>query len=60
MQKLTFESWLKKIDSLLDLRWGLSHLDLPDHCYRDSYDNDLRPIDVIEDLEVDCINFSEE
>ena len=38
-----FEDWMRAVDKLVGYR-GLSVYDLPDCCYRDWYDNRLRPI----------------
>ena len=39
----SFEGWMRAVDKLVGYR-GLSVYDLPDCCYRDWYDNRLRPI----------------
>jgi hypothetical protein len=39
----SFEQWMQAVDRLVGYR-GLSVYDLPDCCYRDWYDNRLRPI----------------
>ena len=40
----SFEAWMKAIDSILTRYRGLSAYDLPDCCYRDWYDDRLRPV----------------
>lgn len=39
----SFEQWFRAVDKFVGYR-GLSVYDLPDCCYRDWYDNRLRPI----------------
>lgn len=39
----TFEEWMKEVDAQLRKKVGLTHLDLPDCCYRDWYDDGVRP-----------------
>lgn len=39
----TFDQWLKEVDAILVRTVGLSHLDLPDCCYRDWYEAGVTP-----------------
>ena len=39
----SFEAWMVAVDKLVGYR-GLSVYDLSDYCYRDWYDNRVRPI----------------
>ena len=39
----SFESWMASVDKLVGYR-GLSVYDLPDCCYRDWFDDRVRPI----------------
>lgn len=41
--KRSFDDWLKIVDYTIRKRVGLSHLDLPDWCYRDAYDDGVAP-----------------
>lgn len=42
-QKLTFDAWMKLVDSLVQRKTGLSVYDLPDCAYRDWYDDGKTP-----------------
>lgn len=39
----TIESWLQAIDAILLDRIGLTHMDLPDCCYADWYEDGVTP-----------------
>lgn len=39
----TFEKWMKKVDLILEINVGMSHLDLPDWCWHDDYDDFFTP-----------------
>lgn len=41
-----FIVWLRKVDSLLINKTGMSHEDLPDYCYRDAFDRGEAPSQV--------------
>lgn len=43
MKYRSFEEWLRLVDSHIRNKCGLSHLDLPDWCYRDAYDDGVTP-----------------
>lgn len=47
---MTFEQWLKEVDSILVNAIGLSHRDLRDRLWRDAYEGELSPEEAIEDL----------
>ena len=38
-----FETWMARVDAILDAWCGASSADLPDVCYRDLYDAGVRP-----------------
>lgn len=38
--------WMRKVDSLIIQKTGLSHEDLPDYCYRDAFDRGEAPSQV--------------
>lgn len=38
-QKLTFDAWMKLVDSLIQRKCGMSAYDLPDCAYHDWYDD---------------------
>ncbi len=42
----TFEQWLRQVDRELIQRCGLSHRDLADFCYRDSFEDECDPAEV--------------
>jgi hypothetical protein len=39
----TFEEWMKVVDTICESKYGLSVDDLPDCCYKDWYDDDVKP-----------------
>jgi hypothetical protein len=43
MIKMTFDEWLKAVDTIITAKLGLSRDDLPDCCYRDWYDDGVTP-----------------
>lgn len=40
-----FESWIKKVDILLEQEFGLGSEDLPDQCYADFYEDEYSPLE---------------
>jgi hypothetical protein len=40
----SYERWLERVDSLVSRACGLTTGDLPDCCYRDWYEDRVRPI----------------
>lgn len=38
-----FRAWMKKVNSAIQDKVGLSSEDLPDCCYRDWYEDDVSP-----------------
>ena len=42
-QKLDFEDWMKLVDDEIYRRTGMAAEDLPDCCYRDWYEDGVRP-----------------
>ncbi len=48
--KLTFETWLQKMDSELSKTLPVSYLDLPDRDYREWYDAGWTPKDAAEEI----------
>lgn len=38
-----FKAWMAKVDAVVSARSGLSADDLPDCCYRDWYDDGVKP-----------------
>ena len=38
-QKLTFEEWMKKVDSIIEARTGMTHMDLPDWSYAQAHED---------------------
>ena len=50
MQKLTFKQWMKQVDKILaDRLEGLDSSCLRDRCYRDAYDDELEPLEFVDD-----------
>ena len=47
---MTFEKWIKQVDSILLAGLGLGYRDLRDRLWRDAYDNGQTPQDAVEDL----------
>ncbi|UXE04084.1 hypothetical protein SEA_DELORIS_91 [Mycobacterium phage Deloris] len=45
--EMSFETWLKHVDGLLLKAWGVTHRDIADRCYRDSYDDGESPATVV-------------
>lgn len=45
-----FEHWMRLVDALLLKKIGLTHLDIADRCYRDMHDDDMRPIEVVNEI----------
>lgn len=41
--KQTFEQWMTEVDRRISAKIGLTSADLPDICYRDLYDEGVRP-----------------
>ena len=41
--KQSFEDWMRAVDRAVSSKIGLSVYDLPDCCYRDWYDDGVRP-----------------
>lgn len=39
-----FQAWLERVEKVLDHLAGCSIHDLPDYCYRDAYDDGVRPV----------------
>jgi hypothetical protein len=44
MPRQTYEEWIKRVDTALSHWCGMSHMDLPDWCYRDAYDDKVPPV----------------
>jgi hypothetical protein len=40
---MSFDQWMKIVDSAIYAKTGMSYMDLPDVCYRDWYDADVTP-----------------
>ncbi len=49
MSKMSYEDYMKKVDKYLLRKVGLTHMDLPDYHYRDSYDEGATVEEVAED-----------
>ena len=47
--KLSFDQWMADVDICLVGVCGVTSSDLPDYCYRDSYDNKESPEDAARD-----------
>ena len=43
MPRLTFESWLARVDAIITNTVGIGMDDLQDMCYRDMYDDGYSP-----------------
>jgi len=43
---MTFEQWMDKVDSELEVYCGLSHMDLADQHYHDWYEEEMSPEDA--------------
>ena len=54
---MSFEEWMREIDSCLEALCGLGHMDLPDYMYRDAFDDSLDPAEVAQDVMDNCIDF---
>lgn len=46
---MTFEQWLREVDTALTSECGLSYLDLPDQPWRDWFDSDMTPQDAAQE-----------
>ncbi len=49
MSKMSYEDYMKKVDKYLLRKVGLTHMDLPDYHYWDSYNEGATPKEVAED-----------
>jgi len=45
----TFETWMNKVDTVMYTHWGLDSMCLPDHGYRDLYDDGATPTECVSD-----------
>ena len=43
---MTFKLFMRAVDQELANRCGLSHLDLPDQCYSDYFEDEMKPSEV--------------
>jgi hypothetical protein len=50
---VSFEEWLEKVDDLMEERYGVTIHDLSDQLYRDIYDSDLSPLEMVEMIVAD-------
>lgn len=41
-----YKTWLKKVDSIVIKKCGMSIHDLPDCCFMDWYENDVEPAEA--------------
>ncbi|ASZ75432.1 hypothetical protein PBI_JOSHKAYV_93 [Mycobacterium phage JoshKayV] len=44
---MSYETWLKHVDGLLLKAWGVTHRDIADRCYRDSFEDGESPATVV-------------
>jgi len=42
-QKVEFEVWMRDVDASVKAKIGMSVHDLPDACFRDWYDDGMKP-----------------
>ncbi|QGJ90985.1 hypothetical protein SEA_BIANCATRI92_87 [Mycobacterium phage BiancaTri92] len=47
---MSFETWLKHVDGLLLKAWGVTHRDIADRPYRDSFNDGESPAQVVRDI----------
>jgi len=47
-EPMTFEQWMKSVDSILDSKTGFTSGDFRDRCYRDHYDGEMTPEECVE------------
>ena len=40
----TFEQWKSEVDAIIERATGFSSDDLPDVCYMDMYEDDVKPV----------------
>lgn len=57
---MEFEQWMAKVDEILGREMGMSHLDLGDAPYRDMYDDEQSPEEMVRVLLVDWNDMDEE
>lgn len=48
MKSKTFTAWMRQVDQKLVSVIGLSHLDLPDFCFRDWFDDGVSVSEAVE------------
>lgn len=53
MYPKTFSEFMRQVDRELLKVCGLTHRDLADFCYRDSFDDECEPADVASDVLAD-------
>ena len=45
---MNYDEWMKEVDKIMILVFGLAHDDLPDALWRDRFDDGLSPLDAID------------
>ena len=43
MKRIDFDTWMMKVNKILEQEYGLSSEDLPDCCYADWHDDGVSP-----------------
>ncbi|QGH78094.1 hypothetical protein SEA_LONEWOLF_93 [Mycobacterium phage LoneWolf] len=47
---MTFEQWLKHVDGLLLMVWGVTSGDIADRLWRDAYDDGVTPAEMVNEI----------
>jgi len=50
---MKFETWLDKVDSILERKIGMDHNSIPDYCWWDLWDSELTPHEAVQEWEDD-------
>lgn len=47
---MTFEQWMRHVDGLLIKAWGVTSGDIADRLWRDAYEDDVSPAEMVRDI----------
>lgn len=50
MDESGFNEYMRRVDRVLEAKFGVGYMDLPDYLWRDAYENELDPRDAVQDF----------
>ena len=53
---MTFEQWLRGIDSILREMWGLTHRDIADRAWYDAWESGWTPHEMVDEIRSEGID----